>query len=294
MKGDKTTSQKQAGRSKPAGARERCSVRHDDGALRSTSSVSSNRISVVATKVGVPGGETSFPTTTLSLGGGAHGRSTDTTGDDALPSVTSSASRAHDPTGAATGRVPGDRAKRASSRPSSASASCRAETRRKSALCSTSDIALPSMSSAETSSDDKSAIPTGRLAELAAVGDGTTSEASASDAACRTNCPKRAARRPSRYDDGCSPFFKQRKYKGRASSAPQKDPVASEDDLKMQWCRDCGKRLIPSEVVMFKGDTESAVEEVLAIIDTRITSSLCAKDDVAQQPLFKITNFTVY
>ncbi|XP_037272953.2 DNA (cytosine-5)-methyltransferase PliMCI-like [Rhipicephalus microplus] len=292
MKGDKTTSQKQAGRSKPAGARERCSARHDDGALRSTSSVSSNRIPGVATKVGVPGGETSFPTTTLSLGGGARGRSADTTGDDALPSVTSSASRARDPSGAATSRVPDDRAKRASSRPSSASASCRAETHRKSALCSTSDIA--SMSSAETSSDDKSAIPTGRLAELAAVGDGTTSEASASDAACRTNCPKRAARRPSRYDDNWSPFFKQRKCKGRASSAPQKDPVASGDDLKMQWCRDCGKRLIPSEVVMFKGDTESAVEEVLAIIDTRITSSLCAKDDVAQQPLFKITNFTVY
>ncbi|KAL1420432.1 hypothetical protein MTO96_024256 [Rhipicephalus appendiculatus] len=202
--------------------------------------------------------------------------------------------------------------------------------REKSAHHSSSDIA--STSFAETNSDDKSAIPTLCLTAPSAVGDGTSAiasetkkrrftkvasksdsssaspqprsvaptalEADASNGAGHTNLRTRAVRKPVRFDDEDSPCNKKRKAKARSSAAPRKSsPVASDDELEVTWCKDCRKRLKPSEVVLFeyfRGDSEGAVEEVLAIIDPRLTSSLCTEDDLAQQPQFKITNFTVY
>ncbi|CAN7949496.1 unnamed protein product [Ixodes pacificus] len=60
------------------------------------------------------------------------------------------------------------------------------------------------------------------------------------------------------------------------------------------WCKSCRKRLNPPEVVNFSGDPNTAVEEFVALIDPRLTSSLCSQDDLTEQPQFKITRFTVY
>ncbi|CAN8001665.1 unnamed protein product, partial [Ixodes hexagonus] len=43
-----------------------------------------------------------------------------------------------------------------------------------------------------------------------------------------------------------------------------------------------------------QGDPKAAVEEFVALIDPRLTSSLCSQDDLTEQPQFKITRFTVY
>ncbi|XP_064486313.1 DNA (cytosine-5)-methyltransferase PliMCI-like [Ornithodoros turicata] len=60
------------------------------------------------------------------------------------------------------------------------------------------------------------------------------------------------------------------------------------------WCKACRKRLNPPEVIDFSGDHAGAVEEFVALVDPKLTSSLCNQDDLTEQPQFKITSFTFY
>lgn len=85
----------------------------------------------------------------------------------------------------------------------------------------------------------------------------------------------------------------------RASSKrPRKDSVSgtgsTAEESSVIWCKACRKRLSPSEVINFLGDSDGAVEEFVALIDPRLTSSLCNQDELTEQPQFKITEFTVY
>ncbi|XP_070396045.1 DNA (cytosine-5)-methyltransferase 1-like isoform X2 [Dermacentor albipictus] len=120
---------------------------------------------------------------------------------------------------------------------------------------------------------------------------------SARKGACRESSGKRVVRKPLRYDDEGAPPAKKEKAKdaGRSPASLQGTlPVAADDIDRVTWCKDCRKRLNPSEVVFFKGDPEDAVEEFVAIIDPRLTSSLCNQDVLTEQPQFKITLFTLY
>ncbi|KAH7974530.1 hypothetical protein HPB49_016491 [Dermacentor silvarum] len=123
-------------------------------------------------------------------------------------------------------------------------------------------------------------------------------ETSARKSDCHGSSGKRVSRKPLRFDDEGAPPSKKEKATdtGRSPALRQTTlPFAGGDNVdKVTWCKDCRKRLNPSEVVFFKGDPEGAVEEFVAIIDPRLTSSLCSQDELTEQPQFKITLFTVY
>ncbi|KAH9363801.1 hypothetical protein HPB48_005058 [Haemaphysalis longicornis] len=103
-----------------------------------------------------------------------------------------------------------------------------------------------------------------------------------------------AARKPPRDCDDVPPAKKEKKRRSSSSAVQPKVNGSNAVHKKIAWCKDCRKRLNSPEIVFFKGDCEGAVPECVAIIDPQLTSSLSSRDDLTAQPLFKLTEFTIY
>lgn len=279
-----TTSLSKVDASSLAGAHEGSSAQTDDDASPSTSSMSSTHYPSAAATGGVPGDHaamgSSRPSSVLTCCRAVALKKSalESPSDVASPSTSSARTNSDDKSAIPTEHL---------AAPSDVCDGTRAIAieKKKRRLTKVASKSESSSASSQPWSVAASVVP-------------TISEANASNSACHINLNKRAVRKPARFDDEDSPRIKKRKAKaarGSSSTASLKNSlVASDDDVQVTWCKDCRKRLTPSEVVVFKGDPEDAVEEVLAIIDPRLTSSLCNEDDLAQQPQFKITHFTVY
>lgn len=106
---------------------------------------------------------------------------------------------------------------------------------------------------------------------------------------------KKATRKSTAVDDGAPPVKREKAKASRSSTVlPLRKSLPGDVDGKVTWCKECRKRLNPPEIIFFKGDCEGAVEESIALTDPILTSSLCNKDALTEQPQFKITQFTIY
>ncbi|XP_077546580.1 DNA (cytosine-5)-methyltransferase 1-like [Haemaphysalis longicornis] len=113
-------------------------------------------------------------------------------------------------------------------------------------------------------------------------------------AAGTTSKKAAAVRKPARDCDDVPPAKKEKKRRSSSSAVQPKVNGNNAVHKKVAWCKDCRKRLNSPEIVFFKGDCEGAVPECVAIIDPQLTSSLSSRDDLTAQPLFKLTEFTIY